>query len=48
MSTKLRNSLSATEVPRTSRMPAQSWHKANTWQVTASGDWESDDDSFYS
>lgn len=36
------------EDPKTSKMPACSWHKANTWQVTVSGDWESDDDSFYS
>lgn len=47
MRIQLRYKLSAMEVPRTSKVPAQSWHRANTWQVTASGDWESDDDSFY-
>lgn len=36
MRIQLRYKLSAMEVPRTSKVPAQSWHRANTWQVTAS------------
>lgn len=47
MRIQLRYKLRAMKVPRTSKVPAQSWHRANTWQVTASGDWESADDSFY-
>lgn len=43
----LRYKLRIMEVLRTSKVPAQSWHRANTWQVTTSGDWESAYDSFY-